>query len=90
MNTFIPKSEFLKKRALDLHRSGEYNREIARRLNVSSTTIDRWVNAAKPVSHMERMEVLRWAEPELPVLPFVPHITLTPQSKYRMAAPAHD
>lgn len=93
MNTFIPKSEFLKKRALDLHRSGENNREIARRLGVSESTIDRWVRAAKPenrpfiteaIDHAERMNTIRWAGSELPTLAYVPHIKLHRDSKYKM------
>ena len=92
MNTFIPKSKFLRKRALDLHRSGDSFVEIARKLQIGKSTAQRWAAIAnkkptitKMVNKAELAAAVYYAE--LPTLAFVPHIKLTSASKYQMVRP---
>jgi hypothetical protein len=88
MNKFSPKSEFLKKRASSLHRSGYSTEEISRMLQICQTTAYTWLNSEfrkhkgtrglyKPPLPFEPVGLL-------PTLAFVPHIKLTKNSKYTM------
>lgn len=95
MNKFAPKSDFLRQRALSLHRSGVPCNDISRMLKITgSDTVRRWVKQidrrpviTSAIDHAEKMNAIRWSGSELPTLAFVPHIKLSPESKYVMRAP---
>lgn len=92
MNKFAPKAEFLRPRAISLHRSGYNIAEISRMLKVDHHAARSWITPeagerrllTKQIKYAERMAAIRYQCPSLPTLAFVPKIQLTPMSKYRM------
>lgn len=90
---YAPKPIFLKQRAMSLHRSGISPAEISRMLQISKNTAYIWLSdeyrekstIRRAVKRAEQLSVTRReAASSLPTLPFVPHIELTKNSKYRM------
>ena len=84
-------SDFLKRRALSLHRSGRNPVEIAGMLHIDPTTARRWIKPLLSERRLTRQAVdyaeKMGREPDLPTLSYVPHIELTANSKYIMRAP---
>lgn len=89
---YSPKGEFLKRRAVSLHRSGYRQCEIADMLHISAHLVYDWTKRPdrslhRSLERAERAAAIREAPSVLPVLAFVPHIELTKNSKYQMRAP---
>ena len=89
MNKYAPKADFLKAQAVDLKNAGLNMKQVARALGIDRKTAYSWLNPR----YRARMAEQRVVEqtilvadrpPVLPNLQFVPHITLSKDSKYQM------